>query len=324
MASNKLERLLKLIAVLLDTSRPLAAEEIWENVEGYPDNLVAFRRAFERDKDELREMGVPLRVVKVPGTEPPVDGYLVPAEEYYLADPGLEPEELAAVHLATMAVRFEGSANTEALWKLGGQADITLAGEGGPDDESGPDVDSIANVPVDPRLSVLFGAITSGSPVSFDYRGESRTVEPGRLDFQRGRWYLTGHDRDRDGERNFRLDRVDGDVSLIGQPGEVDRRPERPGRRIVTWEMGDGDPVPVELRVDASHAGWARRQMHGDVSIVEHDDGSITATLPVRNEEAFRSFALDFLDRAEVIAPADVRERTITWLEDIAAGTGVR
>ncbi len=320
MASNKLERLLKLIAVLLDSTRPMAAEEIWENVEGYPDNLVAFRRAFERDKDELREMGVPLKVVRVPATEPPVDGYVIPADEYYLADPGLEPEELAALHLATMAVRFEGSANTEALWKLGGQVDVAPNGEA--DDSDSLDVDSIANVPVDPRLSVLFGAITSGSPVTFEYRGETRSVEPGRLDFQRGRWYLTGHDRDRDGERNFRLDRVDGDVRLSGEPGEIDRRPERPGRRIVTWEMGDGEPVPVEMRVDASHAGWARRQMHGDVTIVDHDDGSITATLPVRNEEAFRSFALDFLDRAEVIGPPDVRDRTVAWLEAIAGDEG--
>ncbi len=314
MATNKLERLLKLIAVLLDSTRPLSAEDIRENVEGYPDDKVAFRRAFERDKDEIREMGVPLKVVPIPATDPPLDGYLIPADEYYLADPGLEPEELAALHLASMAVRFEGSANAEALWKLGGQ--------GFADDDSRPDVDSIASVPVDPRLSRLFGAITAGTPVSFEYRDETRTMEPARLDFQRGRWYLTGHDRDRDGERNFRLDRIDGDITIVGEPGDVTRRPERAGRRIVTWEMGDGDPVMVVLRIDASHAGWAQRQMHGDAEIVTEDDGAILATLPVKNEEAVRSFVLDFLEHAEVVSPPDVRQRTIDWLEAIAAGTG--
>ena len=70
---DKLERLLNLIAALLETPRAMSAEEIHERVPGYPeDSGATFRRAFERDKDDLREMGVPLRVETVPGSDPPL------------------------------------------------------------------------------------------------------------------------------------------------------------------------------------------------------------------------------------------------------------
>ena len=314
MSTNKLERLLKLIAVLLDTSMPLTAEDLRGSVEGYPENDASFHRAFERDKDEIREMGIPLRVERVPATDPPLDGYRIPPEEYYLADPGLTPDELAALHLAAMAVRLDpgdgpqaAAADQEALWKLGGQDEIFA-------DE----IDQVASVPVDPRLSRIFSAITNGQPISFLYRDEEREIEPGRLDFQRGRWYLTGFDRGREGERNFRLDRIDGDVRLVGDPGTARRRTSAPGTRVESWEMGDEEPIEITVRIDAQRAAWARRRLTNVVVERELDDGAIDVTMAVRNEEAFRSFVLDFLEHAEVLGPPDVRDRTIAWLESVA------
>src|SRR5687768_71001 len=99
-SAAKLERLLNLTAALLETPRPLSAQEIRERLGSYPDGRDAFHRAFERDKDDLREMGVPLEVATVPGTDPPVDGYRIPKDRYYLRDPGLDADELAALHLA--------------------------------------------------------------------------------------------------------------------------------------------------------------------------------------------------------------------------------
>ncbi len=313
MSTNKLERLLKLIAVLIDTSLPLTAEELRASVEGYPDNDASFHRAFERDKDEIREMGIPLRVERVPATDPPLDGYRIPPEEYYLADPGLAPDELAALHLAAMAVRLDpgegatAAADREALWKLGGQDEMFVD-----------QVDHVANVPVDPRLSQIFSAITAGQPLSFSYRGEVREIEPGRLDFQRGRWYLTGYDRGREGERNFRLDRLDGDVKFVGEPGTARRRTSAPGARVESWEMGGDVPVEILVRVDAERAAWARRRLPNADVARELDDGAIEVSIAVRNEEAIRSFVLDFLEHAEVLEPPDVRARTIAWLESVA------
>ena len=69
-AVSKLERLLNLTAALLDIPRPLTVEDIREAIPGYPDNEPSFRRSFERDKDDLREMGVPIEVVPGPGDRP--------------------------------------------------------------------------------------------------------------------------------------------------------------------------------------------------------------------------------------------------------------
>src|SRR4029450_3090782 len=85
-----------------------------------PDALAAFRRSFERDKDDLRTMGVPLVVQEVPGVVPVVEGYRIPKDRYYLRDPGLTPEELAALRMAASVVQLEGLSAREGLLKLGG------------------------------------------------------------------------------------------------------------------------------------------------------------------------------------------------------------
>src|SRR5690606_14369567 len=141
-----------------------SAEQIQEQIEAYPRELASFRRAFERDKEELRSMGIPLRVEKVPGTLPAVDGYRIPPEEYALRDPGLDTDELAALHLAASAVQVEGLGATEGLLKLGG---IVSA----PGRDLGVHV---APLPADPNLAVLFAAVSAHTPVSLRYHGEER------------------------------------------------------------------------------------------------------------------------------------------------------
>ncbi len=305
---SKLERLLNLTAALLDTRRPLSAEDLRLQVEGYPPPGAAFRRAFERDKDDLRVLGIPIRVERVPGTDPPVDGYRIPPDEYYLPDPGLDGEELAALHLASLAVRLEGMGEQEALWKLGGQT------------EAAPLAEAVASLPGDPNLVPLFAAITSRTVVRFGYRGETRDVEPWRLDFQRGRWYLTGFDRLREGERNYRIERIDGSIETL----DAEERFERPavdagGRSRQGWELGDDAPVMVELLVDEGRAAWARQQFDDGVERREHASGGTVFVVPVVNEAAFRSFVLGFLEHAEILSPPDVRGRLIDWLDQMVA-----
>jgi proteasome accessory factor B len=76
----KLERLLNLTALLLAARVPVTAEDIQRQLD-YPEDRTAFRRAFERDKEELRDMGIPLRVEPVPGRLPAIDGYRIPPDE---------------------------------------------------------------------------------------------------------------------------------------------------------------------------------------------------------------------------------------------------
>ncbi|MFN3217502.1 MAG: helix-turn-helix transcriptional regulator [Acidimicrobiales bacterium] len=299
---GKLERLLNLTAALLETERPLRADELRRRIDGYPDNDASFRRAFERDKDDLREMGVPISLEAIPGSDPPVEGYRVHKSDYYLPDPGLDNDELAALHLAASAVRVEGLGGAAALRKLGGSVE-------------GAGAETIVSVPTDPRLAVIFAAVAARRVITFDYRGERRDVEPWRLDFVRGRWYVTGFDRVRAGERHFRIDRIDGEVAA-GEDAAFERAAGATGVRMQPWELGDEPPRQARLLVDADQAAWAVHTI--GPAAAEHPDGSVELELTVTNEAAFRSFVCGFLDHAEVLAPPDLRDDLIDWLAAIA------
>lgn len=305
--ASKLERLLNLVAALLDTSVPLTADELHVRIEGYPESSASFHRAFERDKDDLREMGIPLRVEEVPGSDPPVLGYRILRREYSGRQPELTPDELGALHVAANLVRVQGLTAQDALWKLGG---VSVGEEG---------AQPLAAIPSDPRLVPLFRAANELRVATFAYRGTERTVEPYRLTFSRGQWYVAGFDRTRGGERLFRLDRIDGSVAL-GPPGAFER-PASVGSdpRVRAWELGDADPITAHLLVDADQALWATHAAGADAIVATRDDGSIVLSLTVRNRDAFRGFVLAFLDHAEVLSPPELRADVVAWLEALVA-----
>lgn len=304
MSAAKLERLLNLTALLLATTRPLSAQDIRERLGVYPDETDAFRRAFERDKDDLRAMGVPLEVEPVPGVVPTVDGYRIPKDRYYLRDPGLTPEELAALRMAASVVKLEGLSAREGLLKLGG-----LVGE----DDAGVGL-AVGALPGG-NVAPLFGAIAARTPVCFTYRGERRTVDPYRLDFERGRWYLSGYDHARGDERAFRLDRFDSATEVLDGPRFA--RPPRPrsGMQLEPWQIGAGEAVVARLLVDAAQAPWIVQHLGPGSVLEERADGSVVVAVTVTNRENFRSFVLTFLDHAEVLEPADLRADLVRWLE---------
>ncbi len=293
---DKLERLLNLTAALLHAEIPLTAEELRDRVGGYPDTKATFRRAFERDKDDLRSMGMPLRVEPVPGVDPPVDGYRLDGDEYAGTELAFEADELAALHLATSLVQLDG--DDTALVKLG-------AGSG-----DAP-ADSVGRVPFNDTLATMIGAAVDRNALSFTYNDVERIVEPWKLSFTRGHWYLSGFDRLREDQRLYRVDRIKDGVSLSGPAkapvGDVNEPIDLRG-----WELGDGPVIKATILVDADQAAYARHIL-GEV--VDRPDGSVTATLDVRNIDAFRSFVLSFLEHAEILEPAELRTDFVEWLE---------
>lgn len=300
---HRLERLINLVAALLHADRPLTAEELRQRVPGYAEDRGAFRRAFERDKEALRDLGIPVVVEAVDeATEPGVVGYRIPKEAYYLQDPGLEPDELAALHLAATAVRLEGASGVEALWKLGGEVA-----------EQGP-APAVAALPGTAALTPLFAAISARQRVGFTYRGRPRQLDPWRLSFRNGHWYLAGHDHDAAGERMFRLDRIESDVEVVGEPGAFDRPPHG-GAQPPPWEMGGDDARTARLLVDAAQAGWAAGHVGPDAVEEWRPDGSVVLSVRVTNRDAFRSFVLGFLDHAEILGPSELRADLVDWLE---------
>lgn len=304
-STEKLERLLNLTAALLETPRPLSATEIARRVYGYPEEKSAFRRTFERDKDDLREMGIPLVLSEISGTDPPETGYRIPKDQYYLRDPGLEPDELAALHLAASTVRLDGIEGAGGLWKLGGRPSDTVPVGGGPE---------FAPIPVDPRLVVLFDAVAERKPVTFTYNEVERTVDPYRLDFQRGRWYVSGYDHVRADERNYRVDRIEGDVVAGGRHAFDRPATGVPGARVEPWQLGEGEPQLARVLIDPQQAAIAVGEAGSDALVEQRDDGSVILELSVTNLDGFRSFVLGFLEHAEVLSPPELRDDIIEWL----------
>ena len=293
---DKLERLLNLTAALLHAEIPLTAEELRDRVGGYPDTKATFRRAFERDKDDLRSMGMPLRVEPVPGVDPPVDGYRLDRDEYAGTELAFEADELAALHLATSLVRLDG--DDTALVKLG------AAGGNAP-------TDSVGRVPFNDTLATMIGAAVDRNALSFPYYDVERIVSPWKLSFTRSHWYLSGFARLRVDQRLYRVDRIKDGVSLSGPAkapvGDVNEPIDLRG-----WELGDGPVIKATILVDADQAAYARHML-GEV--VDRPDGSVTATLNVRNIDALRSFVLSFLEHAEILEPAELRTDFVEWLE---------
>jgi predicted DNA-binding transcriptional regulator YafY len=303
---DRLERLTNLVATLLDTRRPLTLEEIVELVPGYPDEKVAYRRQFERDKETLRGIGIPVRLESVDDLGPE-QGYRILPDEYYLPALDLTPDEQAALHVAVTAVRLEGSpAPAEALWKLGGR--------------EGEAANALAALPTVPALPALFDAYRSRTTVTFEYRGEVRHVDPWGILFRRGHWYVVGHDRDRGDRRSFRVDRIEGDVEA-GPPQTFEPPAHLEPAAILhdePWRYGDEDVVSARVAVDAVQAASVVEQVGEDAVVERRDDGSIVVELSVTNTDAFRSFVLGLLDAAEVVAPRELRDEMRAWLDELA------
>lgn len=305
---HRLERLINLVAALLHADRPLTTEELRQRLPGYADDKGAFRRAFERDKEALRDLGIPVVVEPVDdATQPGVLGYRIPKEEYYLRDPGLEPDELAALHLAASAVRLEGASGVEALWKLGGEVA-----------EEGP-APAVAALPGTAHLAPLFAAISSRRRVGFVYRSRARGVDPWRLSFRNGHWYLAGHDHDAGDERMFRLDRIESAIDATGPDGAFPRPPHG-GAQPPPWELGGDEPRTARLLVDAGQAAWAAGHVGPEAVEEWLPDGAVVLAVRVTNRDAFRSFVLGFLDHAEVLGPSELRSDFVDWLEVVCRG----
>jgi proteasome accessory factor B len=306
--AERVERLTNLLALLLETPRPLSLVEIAAELEGmYPESHAARRGSFERDKATLREIGVPIESEVVMGG--PYAGqtrYWIDRMRYELSDLDLEPDEVRALQVAVAAIHTGSGSGQEALWKLGA----------GVVDDHAP---VVATLPTVPALAVLRDAVAHRSVVSFGYRDLRREVEPYGLLLRDGFWYLVGFDRSRGERRTFRVDRVAGDI-------EVDQAStfERPDLDLRTAFPEDPKMLGAEaderhatVLVDPARARLVERELGADRVVRRHPDGSVELTVPCTNLVAFRSWVLGLLDHAEVLEPSDVRDHLVDWLEQM-------
>ncbi len=305
--------------MLLETAQPVTAEQIHRTIPGYgQDSWDTFKRMFERDKEELREMGIPVELTPVDAWDNE-QGYRIPKDRYYLPDLHLEPDELAALWLAAGLLRMSdpGPARS-ALMKLT---------EGAPPESGG----NLSWLTADmglaaPNLSTALESVGEKKRVTFPYRSKEgtriRTVEPYGLTHRRGKWYLIGRDEKSEEIRSFRVDRVEGVIHMT--------HPSRPGPE---YEIPEGFTVQgyldrppfvqgslpdrATVRFDRSTAWWVERSQPWLRLEPDGELGSI-AVVEVSDDSGFISWLLGFGEGAEVLEPPRLRDLARRRLEEIS------
>ena len=322
-SESKSERLLNLLIMLLVQRRYVGKDRIREIL--YPDSSPdAFEKMFERDKEELRSLGVPIEVGQMDAYFDDEPGYRVQADQLSLPDISLTADEVAVVGLATKVWQHAklARATTEAVRKL---------------TALGADLDVSALDIVEPRLNadepsfdVFLEATQERQAVTFGYRRPGQTesttrhLQPWGVTRYSGRWYVVGFDTDRGAERVFRLSRVEGQPRKAGAAGayevpddvdlgEVARRlaPAVSTERVVLLvRQGAGlslrrgaDVLESDVTGPDGAAGWDRLAI-------------------TRGSTGYADEILAFGPDVVVEGPAEVRQRVVDRLTAALTGAG--
>jgi len=312
--SRKIERLINLTIALLATKRYLTKSEIFRSVDGYEGSEETKERMFERDKEDLRNLGV---AIEVGGFDPVFEdeaGYRIKPEKYSLDLGELSGVQIALLSLAAEAWRgaaLDTSAHS-ALTKLR---------------SIGVESDLDALPAIAPRFNtahkdfqIITDAISKRSPISFSYLSSSldiqmRTIEPYAISTRDSFWYLAGNDIAKSDLRTFRLDRIHGDIAMNAKGKEYEipagfdlfahlENPE--SARIAT----------VDIRKGKAHL--LRTKALSNIDLGEWD----RITIIFLDAQRFIDLVLWHGDDALIVEPADIREKIIAALNEIVAHHG--
>ena len=301
------EREINLLLALRNTAEGLTAAEIIKRVSGYnPAGGGSARRMFERDKDILRQIGVPLRAS---GTGDQCR-YRIEEEDYALAPLRLDAAQTAALDLAASAWR-DGSLPVAARRALTKLRAVSPGSEAG----AAPDLSvDLAGQEVPARLAA---AVDERRVVAFDYASASsgslrrRVVEPHALRLSEGAWYLDGLDTRAGESRTFRLARVHGEIEVIGDPGAFEApEPENPPPLVAVLAVAAGRALELRLRaLETAEEPTAHRP----------EPGMDVIAVPYADPFSFAGALAALGDAVVVLEPAQLREEVLAHLRGAAA-----
>lgn len=323
MAQAKTERLLNLLIMLLVQRTYVPKERIRAAL--YPgQGDEAFEKMFERDKDDLRALGVPIEVGQLDAFFDDEPGYRVRPDRFALPDVALEPDEAAVVGLATQVwedARLAGAAS-DAVRKL--------SAAGLPVDAGALDVGLPRLSAAEPAFDAFWEATLDRVEVRFDYQrpGEPeptrRRVRPWGVARASNRWYAVGYDLDRGAERVFRLSRVRGDVVRVGEPGSYEI-PEGTDVREIARRISPPPPTGTATVLVREGAGHALRRRAEEVAegVPGPDTTSSWDRLVVPLWETLADHVLSLGPDAVVAEPAALRQEVVARLTALVEG-GVR
>ncbi|HEY6313240.1 MAG TPA: WYL domain-containing protein [Streptosporangiaceae bacterium] len=318
MSKRKTERLLGLVVCLLSTRRYLTADQIREAVPGYPEQDDLFKRMFERDKEDLRELGVPLET----GLNHPFDddpGYRIRQQAYQLPELRLEADEAAVLGLAARVWQRAELAGAAA----GALLKLRAAGIEAGDEHPAPQDIEPRLGPPEPAFGPLWEAVRDRRPVTFSYRAAGRSepqrreLEPWGVVNRHGRWYVVGRDRGRNATRVFRLSRIAGAVKFCGPAGSVTVPDGTDVRELVRdWDAPAREQAAV-LRVRAGTGVGLRR--HADSVRPDEEEGWDLVITTFGDVGWFADYTAWFGPDAVVLEPPDLREAVIRRLKGALA-----
>ncbi len=293
---------------------------IRQAVEGYHDLTdEAFDRMFDRDKEELRVLGVPIELGTIDRAFDDEVGYRISRSRFELPEISLEADEAAVVGLAARVWQHArlASATTQGLRKL-------RAG--------GVDVDESALTILEPQLATdepafdaVFSAVTSRTPIAFTYRRSgapdttSRHLEPWGIVSWHGHWYIVGHDRDRSAPRMFRVSRIEGEVSLDGEPRSY-AVPEDLDLRALASSLAPPHPhSSARVRVRHGAGDGLRRRA---ASSKPADEGWTEIELPFGSGSSLAEELASYGPDVVVLEPAEVRDAVVRRLRGVVEHAG--
>ena len=309
--SRKTERLVNLTIALLATKRYITKSEIFRTVDGYEGSDESTERMFERDKDDLRNLGINIEV----GTFDPLfedeAGYRIKPENYQFQLGQISAQEIALLSVAAQAWRGAAlsSSALSALNKLhaiGIESDTELIPDLAP-----------SIVSQDTNLPIVISAITSQLVLSFSYTNEemaaeNRVVEPYAVASRYGHWYLLGNDLDRKAQRIFRLDRIAGAAKTQGRSGSY----LIPADLDVEAAFSSQQPLSSAILLLRDGRALNLRTRIKEISDTADGSGWQKGEITFRDRERFLEEILWYGSDVVVIEPADLRQQIVELLRE--------
>lgn len=311
----KSERLMNLVICLLVSRTYVPKARIRQIVGGYGDQAdEAFERMFERDKEELRELGIPIETGSNDpyGDEEP--GYRIRRRDFELPEIRLEPDEAAVLGLAARVWQHASlaEATSRAVLKLRA---------------AGVETDTGALAAVEPRVAVeepafwpLWEAVRDRRPVAFDHRKQPgdatvrRHIQPWSVLSWHGRWYVVGYDVDRGAPRLFRLSRIVGDVVTTGGVGAYDVPSAREIRDAADALAPPRQTNLARIRVRRDSGYGLRRRAAAEQRAADEWD---MLTVPFADGGVLADEVAGYGADAVLLEPEDVRKRVVARLRSV-------
>ena len=331
---NPAERLLNLVIALVNTNAAMTKQQVRTAVAGYSDAPTdeAFERMFERDKDMLRALGIPVVTVGTGGHTDEL-GYRIDQDAYALPSIDLTPAELGVLSLAAQFWQ-DKTLQTDI-----NRAMVKLRAAGAGD----PSADALAGLAPSVRAvgdayGPLIEAIEARRVVTFSYRAAyngtvlTRHVEPWRIAARDGGWYLMCFDRDRQAPRVFRMSRIESRVRVTGPAGAYEI-PDFDTDVMLGKAHGEVRAAVVAVRPERAGALRARAKAvpDGEREVYSErlpDPGGATAgdragwdilEVPYRSLSGMASEAAGYGAALVVLEPEAVRTETLRRLTAAAA-----